>query len=395
LSALDESPLDRLERESLAETERRVSWLRLAAVPVVAAGQQLPHAEPLSAEFLVVLGFFWVYSLATLAWVYRRPVTRRFSVVVTVLDVVAITTSVLVGGGVYSPSHFAFFLIPISVAFRFQPRLTFVATAATIGIYVASASLEQPSSRSSATHLQGLFQAAVLAWISAAAIVLSSVLKRRTTRAAELAVARARLLANSLNAEEQQRRALAEGLHDYAIQNLLSARHDLQEASENAPNAALVRAEQAIAETVESLRETVFELHPYVLEEAGLGAALRAVGERAAKRAGARLQLDLQYGRRHPHEGVLFVAANELLANAVRHAEPSTIEVRLAQRDGFLELVVADDGRGFDPAVLRQRLADGHIGLASQRVRIEALGGTLEIHSAEGDGTRVAVRVPA
>lgn len=390
---MEENPLDLLERESLAETERRVSWLRLAAVPVVAAGQQLPHAEPLSAEFLVVLALFWVYSLATLGWVYRRPVTRRLSVVVTALDVVAITASVLVGGGVYSPSHFAFFLIPISVAFRFQPRLTFAATAATIGIYVVIASISVPSS-SNATHLQGLFQAAVLTWISAAAIILSSVLERRTKRAAELAVERARLLADSLNAEERERRTLAEGLHDYAIQNLLSARHELQEASESVSHAALARAEQAIAETVESLRETVFELHPYVLEEAGLEAALRTVGERAARRAGARLQLDLAYGGRHPHEGVLFVAANELLANAVRHASPATIEIRLAERDGFLLLDVADDGRGFDPSALGERLADGHIGLASQRVRIEALGGSFQVRSSPGAGTRVAIRVP-
>jgi two-component system NarL family sensor kinase len=155
-----------------------------------------------------------------------------------------------------------------------------------------------------------------------------------------------------------------------------------------------VRAEEAVAATIASLRETIFELHPYVLEEAGLEAALRAVGERSARRAGATLVLHLHYPRRHAHEGVLFVAANELLANAVTHAQPSTIEVSLVQEDGSLVLGVSDDGRGFDPSTLRERLAEGHIGLASQRVRIEAIGGRLVIGSRSGGGTRAEIRVP-
>jgi two-component system NarL family sensor kinase len=394
LSPAGESPLARFERESLTETERGVAWLRLAAVPLIAAGQQLPQVEPLGKEFLLALAFFWVYSLAALGWVYRLAVTRRFSVVVTALDLVAITASVESGGGVYSPTHYAFFLIPISVVFRFQPRLTLVATATTIAVYLTGALWLHPAHRSNGTYLQGLFQAAVLAWISAAAIVLSSVLQRRTIRVAELAVARERLLADSLSAGERERQTIAEGLHDSVIQNLLSVRHDIQEAAEVAPSAALVQAEEAVADTLASLRETVFELHPFVLEEAGLEAALRAVGARAARRAGATLVLALRYPKRHPHEGVLFVAASELLANAVTHAHAATIQVRLAQEDGVLVLQVADDGRGFDPGLLKERLAEGHIGLASQRVRIEAIGGRLEIGPQAGGGTRVEIRVP-
>jgi len=391
----DQTAAARLERESLAETERAVAWLRLAAVPLIAAGQQLPHSEPLSTEFLVALALFWAYSLAALGFVYRFPVTRRFSVAVTALDLVAITISVNLGGGVFSLTHYAFFLIPISVAFRFQPRLTFLATATTIGVYLTGALWLHPAHHSKGTNLQGIFQAAVLTWISAAAIALSSVLKRRTVRAAELAVARERLLADSLAAEERQRRTVAEGLHDFVIQNLLSVRHDLQEAAEQAPGPALVRAEDAVAAAVASLRETVFELHPYVLEEAGLEAALRAVGEKAALRARASLVLDLRYPLRHPHEGMLFVAANELLANVVAHAGASTIEIRLAPEDGFLVLAVLDDGRGFEPATLKERLAEGHIGLASQRVRIEAVGGRLDVGARPGGGTRAEIRVPA
>ncbi len=193
MSVLEESPLARFEREGLTETERGVAWLRLAAVPLIAAGQRFPAAEPLGAEFLTVIGCFWLYSLVALAWVYRLPVTRRFSLAVTALDIVAISAAVEAGGGVFSLTHYAFFLIPISVAFRFRPRLTLAATAATIAIYLAEALWLHRAHHSKGTRLQGLFQAGVLAWISVAAIVLSAILRRRTDRSAELAVARARV----------------------------------------------------------------------------------------------------------------------------------------------------------------------------------------------------------
>jgi two-component system NarL family sensor kinase len=106
------------------------------------------------------------------------------------------------------------------------------------------------------------------------------------------------------------------------------------------------------------------------------------------------LELDLDYGRRHPREQLVFSAARELLANVVRHAEASTLELRLAGENGKLELVVADDGCGFALAELPERLAEGHVGLATQRVRVEAAGGMLVIASAPGAGTRVEVTVP-
>ena len=395
MSPGDETPLARLERESLTETERRVAWLRLAALPVIAAGQQIPNPEPLTAEFLVAIGLLCVYSLGALVWVYRLPVTRRFSIVVTALDLAGITAAVMFAGGVFAPVHDAFFLLPIAVAFRFQPRLTLVATATTIAVYAVSAFWIHPHRYAPGDVKQGLFQTAVLAWLSIAAIWLSAVLKRRTVRVGELAAGREQLLADTLSVEERERRTIAEGLHDTVLQNLLSVQHDLQEAADDAPHPALARAEQAVTATLASLRETVSELHPYVLEQAGLEAALRAVGERAAQRAGAALRLDLHYPQRHPHEGVLFMAASELVTNAVTHANASTIALRLRQEGSELVLGVSDDGSGFDLSILDERLADGHIGLASQRVRIETIGGRFEVVSEPGSGTRVEIHVPA
>jgi two-component system NarL family sensor kinase len=221
------------------------------------------------------------------------------------------------------------------------------------------------------------------------------VLERRTRRVAELADSRQRLIAEAQTAEERERRALADGLHDHAIQNLLSVRHELDEAADSAGHPALGRADTTLAETISALRDAVFELHPYVLDQAGLEAALRAVAQRAAGQGGFELYFDLAYHGSHEHERLLLSAARELLTNAARHAHATAVAVELRERGGDLVLVVSDDGQGFDPRILPARLAEGHVGLQSQRERIESVGGRLELRSAPGPGTGVTVRLPA
>jgi signal transduction histidine kinase len=82
--------------------------------------------------------------------------------------------------------------------------------------------------------------------------------------------------------------------------------------------------------------------------------------------------------------------AQEALHNAAKHARAHTLELVLEVRDREVGLVVADDGRGFDP----HGEFPGHLGLRSMRERAAAVGGTLEIESAPGAGTRLSARVP-
>ena len=237
-------------------------------------------------------------------------------------------------------------------------------------------------------------QAGYLAWVGVACVMLSVLLERRTQLASRLAADRSRLLTDALEAEQRERKALAEALHDHAIQNLLSARHELEEAAETTFHPALGRAEDALVAAAGQLREAVFDLHPYVLEAAGLEAALRSIAQEAASRGHFGLRLDLNGPGPHAHDQLVFSAARELLTNVVRHADATLVGVRLAERDGELVLVVEDDGCGFPAERVEERLADGHIGLAAQRVRVEAAGGHMELLSTPGDGTRVEVRVP-
>lgn len=380
-------------REAVAETERLVAWLRLPAIGLLVLSRSLPHPNPERADFYIALSFFAVWSVGALAWVNLRRTDPRFVLMATALDVAFITVLAALSGGPYSNARLAYFLIPVSVAFRFRPRVTALASLATIVAYVVQG-VVHPAGKGNDAERFITTNAGYLAWVGAACVLLSALLARRTDAVEDLASSRSKLLDDALSAEQRERKALAESLHDHAVQNLLSALHELDEAGETAPHPALTRAEQAVRETVDDLRDAIFELHPYVLDEAGLAAAVRSVAERAALHGGFELALDLHAGVGGPNDQLLFSAAREFVANVVHHARARKLQIELSHENGDVVLVVEDDGCGLDPGQLAGRLADGHIGLASQRVRVESAGGRMTVISRPGAGTRAEVRLP-
>jgi two-component system NarL family sensor kinase len=388
------APTPERDEAPVGESEQRIAWLRLAAIPLVVSAESFPHPNDERTAFYIVVAVVTVYALAAFVWVYLRPVTRKFALAATAIDVAAITALAGLSGGAFSEARLTYFLIPIAVAFRFTPSLTAVAGAVTVASY-ATLAFAHPAAKLAHAQRFILIQIGYLTWLSLAAVLLSAVLERRTSRVAELSEVRRRLISEAGTAEERERRVLAEGLHDHAVQNLLSVRHDLEEAGESMSHPALARADTAVAETIAELREAIFELHPYVLEQAGLPAALRAVAQRAAQRGGFRLHFRLQQGPRCPNEDVVLGCARELLANAAQHAGAGNVTVSLARQNGEVVIGVRDDGCGFDTKILPQRLAEGHIGLQSQRERVENIGGRLEIRTAVAGGTDAEIRVPA
>jgi two-component system NarL family sensor kinase len=367
--------------------------LRLPAIALLAAGEQLEHPEPNEHAFAIALVLFAAWSAALLAWLYIRPISEGLALVATAIDIGAITTLAALSGGPFSQARLAYFLVPVAVAFRFRPSITAVAGAGSIAAYVGQALAHPAASQPEATRFV-LVQAGYLAWVSAAAVLLSSILRRRTERIVELAGERARLMLEAVSAEERERRALAEALHDTAIQNLLSARHELQELEGLVESPALERADAALADTLARLREAVFELHPYVLDAAGLEVALTTVAERAARSGHFDLRLDAGTVGRSPHERLLLSSARELLTNVAKHADARHVTLHLGEDDGSIVVAIDDDGHGFDETTLADRVADGHIGLASHRARLENVGGALIVESALGRGTRAVIRVP-
>jgi two-component system, NarL family, sensor kinase len=379
---------------AITESERVVAWLRLPAIALIAIGEGITGTADGRFGFSLAIGVFAMWAVGLLLWVSWRPVSAPLGLVAAAVDIGAITAFTFLSGGGFSQARVAYALVPITLAFRFNPFLTATAGAAIVVAYLVQALSHPSRSRGQAGQFIAL-QAGYLIWLSAAAVLLAWMLARRTRRIGELVLQARQLLVDTLGAEERERQALAEGLHDTALQNLLSARHELQEVAEAVDHPSLQRAEATIAQTVGQLRDIVSDLHPLVLDQAGLEAALSAVAAHATERGGFGVHVAYSARPHHLQDRLLLAAARELLTNVVKHAHARTVNVRCAERDGWIELSVTDDGAGFDTSTIGDRVVAGHIGLASQRARIESAGGELTVESDLGEGTTATVRLPA
>src|SRR5207302_1309898 len=214
--------------------------------------------------------------------------------------------------------------------------------------------------------------------------------------AGELAEKREQLQALSrqlIEAQEAERRVVARELHDDFGQVLTAIKLNLvRRDRDDAETIALV--DGAIAR----MRELAHDLRPPLLDEFGLEASLRWYVEREAKRAGLDFRLALATLARRPPiavETTCFRIAQEALTNVIRHAQAHVVDVELSAANGTLQLVVHDDGRGFDVSAARMRAAHGGSqGLLSMQERVALAGGDLEIDSAPGRGTTVRARLP-
>jgi two-component system NarL family sensor kinase len=378
---------------ALLDGEVLTALLRLVAVPVLLFSEiYVAKPEPTDIRFYVALGSFAVYAILTLALARRLP--ERWSIAFVGCDVVFAGLLSYTSGGGYSQLRLAFLFPMVTAAFRYRPLLTASVTAAAITVYVAQA-LPHPSTKSRGDAESFIVvQAAYIAWLGAALTLLSWLLAHREAAVRTLARQRQRLVAEAISAEERERQRLAEELHDNAIQNLLAARRDLASRAAEDPASREGRAFAAVVETLGQLRATVADLHPHLLEQAGLAPAIGNAGRRIAERGGFSLALDLDDCEPGPNERVLLRSATELLANVERHAHANRVSLRLATTDAYDTLTVADDGVGFDLAATVERVRPGHIGLLSLRERAEALGGSLLIQTGPGAGTVATLSLP-
>jgi signal transduction histidine kinase len=202
----------------------------------------------------------------------------------------------------------------------------------------------------------------------------------------QLAASRARIV----EAADAARRRIERDLHDGAQQRLVSLALNLRRLESSLePNSAATR-ELAVARAeldaaLEELRELARGIHPSILTDQGLEAALAAV----AGRSTVPIELDIDSCGSLPLsvQTTAYFVVLEALTNASKHADADRIEVRLAVGEGHAMVEVCDDGSGgVDPA-----RGSGLSGLAD---RVSALGGTLEIESPAGAGTTIHARIP-
>src|SRR5262245_50898331 len=217
---------------------------------------------------------------------------------------------------------------------------------------------------------------------------------------AAIAAANARLLAAAREKVAlQERQRLARELHDSASQSLFAIQAGAQIARQRLGQDSAWVAQPIdyviqLAEASQAeMRALIFELRPEVLEVEGLVAALNRQIDAVRAKQGISAQLIACTEPELPVEvkQALYRVGREALWNAVKHARAGRVDVRLEARGNSVELEIADDGVGFDP----NGSFPGHLGLASMHERAIEAGGSLEVVSARGRGTRVVTRVPS
>jgi signal transduction histidine kinase len=204
---------------------------------------------------------------------------------------------------------------------------------------------------------------------------------------AELAASRARVVV----AGDQARRRFERNLHDGVQQRLVSLALRLRRIERRLPGeqrelkATLSATVQELNEATDEVREIAQGIHPAILTQGGLAPALRTLALRSS------MPVDVSVEREErlpePVEVAAYYVAAEALTNAAKHADASRAWVTLERHDGLLRLRVRDNGAGgADPST--------GSGLTGIRDRIEALGGSLAVHSPRGEGTELDVALP-
>ena len=216
----------------------------------------------------------------------------------------------------------------------------------------------------------------------------------RATQAEGRAVELTETRTAAVGAADEERRRIERDLHDGAQQRLVALGVELGSArrkvsSDPDASAALEHAHHEVKETLAELRDLVRGIHPAVLTDRGLDAALSAL----AARSPVPVRIDvpdppsLTRASTSAQAAAYFVAA-EALTNAAKHADAQQVTVTATvQPDAVLRLVIADDGRG-------GAVATPGSGLDGLRSRVAALDGTFDLDSPAGAGTRLTVEVP-
>ena len=203
-----------------------------------------------------------------------------------------------------------------------------------------------------------------------------------------------------IGAQEEERRHIARELHDEVGQALTAVQVELAlaerrlEAGGQAPGL-LKDAETITHGALQTVRDCSQLLHPALLDDLGLAAAIEWQARTFEARHGIRVDVQ-QDGmtQRLPRavELAAYRIVQESLTNVAKHSRATACSVRLRRHDGDLELAVEDDGRGFEPSEL-DPLQRG-LGLLGMRERVALLRGRVALESSTGEGTRVEVRLP-
>ena len=207
------------------------------------------------------------------------------------------------------------------------------------------------------------------------------------------------LAAHLQTVREEEQKRIARELHDESGQLLASVHIGLSEMERELPSRSqkkLAEVKDLLTQIEEHLRNLSHELYPSILDDLGLLPALQSLADKVSARTGIKINLEgSPNGRlRSSIETTLYRTVQEALNNVVRHANATTVNVRLLEADGLIHCSIQDDGVGFDVLTVLGHTARESLGLVAIRERVGILGGRMKINSAPNQGTELCVEIP-
>ena len=200
-----------------------------------------------------------------------------------------------------------------------------------------------------------------------------------------------------LRAQEEERRRIAREMHDQLGQELIALKMNLQTARAVSPEGErrLHDSTTIVEQLIEQVRDLSLELHPSVLDDVGLAAALEWLCNRQSERSG--IPIEVRGERPLPRltreaEAALFRIVQEAISNALKHARGQSVTVMLRHDATHLEIAIEDDGCGFEAEQVERQHRDS-LGLISMRERADLIGAAFDVRSRPGAGTRIVVRL--
>ncbi len=153
-----------------------------------------------------------------------------------------------------------------------------------------------------------------------------------------------------------------------------------------------------VGSALEDLRRLTLDLRPYALDQLGLIAAIRAYAQTHLEALGVQVEFKTKGLKERLAPGVetvLFRIIQEAIHNIARHAEAHNVRIQLEVKGGKITAIIHDDGKGFDvDAIFRSKRGGQSLGLRGIQERATLLGGTFNIESWLGQGTRLIVEIP-
>lgn len=365
--------------------------LSLAALALAVA-----FGFPFGGRLAAVAGVAVPWSLLNVFLALRRP-DAALSPLIALGDLTMLAViEALVPESVWAVRFLALALLAVHAHFQGER----------IGVAVASfgvAALVLPNAVQDAgdPDLDGEQLVLYEATFAAATLMTVALIGRFRTEESASRLRARELTRRTLQGENEIRRRLSQALHDGPVQELIGL--DMTLAAANAAIAQKdgARATDLIREAgeitqrnVRGLRDEMLDLGPYAYEEISFEAAVERCLPVWKRRYGIQAELDVgALDLPSELEGDLFRITQEAVSNAGRHGEAQKVTIRLASRDGTIELTVIDDGKGFGSVDPLGPTEAGHIGLASIRERAELMRGVLRIESSDA-GSCVTVTAP-